>query len=106
MAKKKKTRKHKIAVDLKRQQLKKNLSRQEAKTPLESIALKKEPSLTASIKKGVEKKEEIKKTASEYGYLINDLKKTAILTTSVVTLQIILFLALTNKILIIPGLSY
>ena len=105
MAKKKKTRQQKIIADLRRQLLKKNLSSQKSQiakfdrpqvdTPQE-ILTKKEPATEPKSKD----------SAMNYNYLIHDLKKTALLTTSIVALQIILFLVLTNKILILPGLSY
>lgn len=101
MAKKKKTRQQKIVADLKRELVKKTLSSQNDQvvkldTPKE-ILPKKE-----FLAKPVEKKD----NATNYNYLIRDLRKTALLTTSIIALQIILFFILTNKILVLPGLSY
>jgi len=38
--------------------------------------------------------------------LIQDLKKTAILTGIIIAFQIILFLALRNKVIVLPGITY
>ena len=43
---------------------------------------------------------------NSYPYLAKDLSKTAVLTAVILTLQIILFAALKNHILTIPGLTY
>ncbi len=106
MAKKKKTRQQKIVADLKRQLLKKTLS-----SHTETSVEKPKASEKKEFKEKEEEEQVIKTTNKKedglnYDYLIHDLKKTAILTSSVIALQIILFLVLTNKILILPGLSY
>lgn len=43
---------------------------------------------------------------NSYPYLVKDLSKTAIMTFSIVAVQIILFYMLTNRLINIPGLSY
>jgi hypothetical protein len=106
MAKKKKTRQQKIIADLRRQLLKEDLSSQKSQkvkfnTPQvnipQEIPQKKEFPIETAVKK---------ENGASYNYLIHDLRKTAMLTASVIALQIILFLVLTNKILVLPGLSY
>ncbi len=101
MAKKKKTRQQKIIADLRRKISNENLSSQntvlaKVNTPQVKITKKEIPIVLKT-----EKKDE-----QNYAYLKRDLRKTAILTGSVVAAQIILFLVLTNKLIILPGLSY
>jgi len=102
MAKKKKTKQQKIVADLRRQLLKKNLSTQVETPVVKTVVSEKKPLIKEPQIKAADKKE----SDFNYSYLTHDLKKTAILTSSVIALQIILYFALTNKILILPGLSY
>ncbi len=102
MAKKKKTRQQKIIADLRKQLLKDNLSSQRLQ----------EQSFDNSFEKKLDK-DTITLNATKqnnqlvnFNYLIHDLKKTAILTSSVIVLQIILYILLTNRLLILPGLTY
>ncbi len=101
MAKKKKTKQQKIVADLRRQLLKKNLSNKNETPVVKSVRDDKKPLIEEPQIKVVKKE-----TNFNYSYLTHDLKKTAVLTSSIVALQIILYFALTNKILILPGLSY
>ena len=101
MAKKKKTKQQKVVADLRRQLLKRNLSNQSEPPVVKTVEIKKPLEKEPQIKVTEKKEEDL-----NYNYLAHDLKKTAILTSSVIALQIILYFALTNKILILPGLSY
>lgn len=104
MAKKKKTKKQKIITDKRRELSKNSLSSQNSQ--IDKFDSPVSSSIQASVKKTSPEASRVKKTASEYAYLMKDLRKTAILTSSIIALQIILFLALTNKLLTLPGLSY
>jgi hypothetical protein len=106
MAKKKKTKEQKIIADLRRQLLKDNLSSQKVQetkqdTPQANSA--KEITFKKDFVSDVAPK---KNNIVNYSYLMHDLRKTAVLTSSIVALQIVLFFLLTHKILILPGLSY
>jgi hypothetical protein len=105
MAKKKKTRQQKIIADLKRQVLQENLSSHN--NQVEKLdAIKISPSKITP-KKDIEiDAPQKKENVVNYAYLTHDLKKTAMLSSSIIALQIMLFLALTHKILVLPGLSY
>ena len=102
---KRKTRQQKIIADLRRQI---NAS-QTKSAPLEKKVEKREeplyPSLSLPTLNLSEKKQPIS-TFTNTSYLIKDLRKTAILTTSIVAVQLILLLILKNHILILNGLIY
>ena len=105
MAKKKKTKQQKIIADVRRQLFKKNLSNHkiEEKNPtVEKIT----PQINTQKKDLTTAPSQEKNDINNYAYLMHDLRKTATLTGSIITLQILLYLSLTHKILVLPGLSY
>ena len=101
MAKKKKTRQQKIIADLRRQ-----IDVSQIKSaPLE----KKEKPLSSSLnlpKIKSPEKQPSASTLSNVPYLIKDLRKTAILTTSIIAVQLVLLLILKNHIFVLNGLIY
>ncbi len=96
MAKKRKTRQDKIIADL-RHQL--NLS------TLPEVQEKKTITETKISLAPVTERTYASQTIS-YDFLISDLRKTAIITTSFIFLQTVLFFLLKNHIIAIPGLNY
>ncbi len=105
MAKRKKTRQQKIIADLRRQI---NAS-QTKSAPFEEKIEKREQSLSLSLNlpklKLSEKKQPVS-TFTNTSYLIKDLQKTAILTTSIVAFQLILLFILKSHIITLNGLIY
>ena len=102
---KRKTRQQKIIADLRRQ-----INASQIKSvPLEKKIERHEQPLSPSFKfpslNLTEKKQPIS-TFTNVPYLIKDLRKTAILTTSIIAIQLILLLILKNHILILNGLVY
>ena len=109
MAKKKKTRQQKIIADLRRQIY---ASQPESNLLVEKIEKKVEKQDQSS---GFSIKEsyltENKKTFSTSGlvntsYLINDLRKTALLTLSIIAVQLVLLFILRSHIFVLNGLIY
>ena len=102
---KRKTRQQKIIADLRRQI---NAS-QTKSVPLEKKVEKREqppsPSLNLPSLNLSEKRESIS-TFTNTVYLIKDLRKTAILTASIIAVQLILLLILKNHIFTLNGLIY
>lgn len=103
MAKKKKTRQQKIIADLRKQLLKDDLSSQKIQT--QSLDDSFEKKLVSSDAITLNPTKQNNQTIN-FSYLIHDLKKTAMLTLSVIILQIALYILLTNRLLILPGLTY
>lgn len=102
---KRKTRQQKIIADLRRQV---NAS-QTKSAPLEKKVEKREQPLPHSFNLpalNLTEKKQFVSTFTNTTYLIKDLRKTAILTTSIVAAQLILLLILKNHILILNGLIY
>jgi hypothetical protein len=102
---KRKTRQQKIIADLRRQI---NAS-QTKSAPLGKKLEKHEQPLSFSLnlpKIDLSGKKQHVSTFTNTSYLINDLRKTAILTTSIVAVQLILLFILKNHILILNGLIY
>lgn len=97
MAKKKKTRQQKIIADLRRQI---NAS-QTKSAPLVPLPI----SLDLPKIKPPEKQSSAG-TFINKSYLVKDLQKTAILTASIVAVQLVLLLILKNHILVLNGLIY
>jgi hypothetical protein len=105
MAKKKKTRQQKIIADLRRQI---NAS-QEKSAPVEKKIERHEKPVSPSLTLPVVNLNERKQTSSTFtniSYLIKDLRKTAILTTSIVACQLILLFILKNHVVTLSGLIY
>lgn len=105
MAKRKKTRQQKIIADLRRQI---NAS-QTKSVPLEEKIEKREQSLSLSLnlpKLNLSEKKQPVSTFTDTSYLIKDLRKTAVLTTSIIAVQLILLFILKNNILTLNGLIY
>lgn len=102
---KRKTRQQKIIADLRRQ-----VSASQTKSaPLEKKIEKREQPLFPSLNLPTLNLSEKKRPISTFintAYLIKDLRKTAILTTSIVAVQLILLFILKNHILILNGLIY
>ena len=102
---KRKTRQQKIIADLRRQI---NAS-QTKSVPLEKKVEKREQPLSPSLNLATlnlgEKRQSVD-TFTNTSYLIKDLRKTGILTTSIIAVQLILLVILKNRILTIPGLNY
>ena len=94
MAKKKKTRQQKIIADLRRQI---NASQTKSAPVLPSLNL---PKVNLSEKK------QATATFVNMSYLVKDLQKTAILTTSMIAFQLILLFILKNHIITLNGLIY
>src|ERR1035437_8644021 len=102
---KRKTRQQKIIADLKRQI---NAS-QTKSAPLEKKFEKHEQPLSPSLnlpKFNLSEKKQPISTFTNTTYLIKDLRKTVILTASIVAVQLILLIILKNHILIFNGLVY
>jgi len=102
---KRKTRQQKIIADLRRQI---NAS-QTKSTPLEKKIEKREQPVSSSLNLPTLNLGERKQTISTFtntSYLIKDLRKTAILTASIIAVQLILLVILKNHILILNGLTY
>lgn len=105
MAKKKKTRQQKIIADLRRQVY---ASQSESNLVIEKKVEKQEqspssfrlPTVTA-----IEKKQSFA-TAINTSFLVKDLQKTAILTASIVAVQLILLFILKSHIFVLNGLIY
>jgi len=102
---KRKTRQQKIIADLRRQ-----INASQIKSaPLEKKVEKHEeplyPSLSLPTLNLSEKKQSIG-TFTNTSYLIKDLRKTAVLTTSIIAVQLILLLILKNHIINLSGLIY
>jgi hypothetical protein len=105
MAKKKKTRQQKIIADLRRQI---NAS-QEKSTPIEKKIEKREQPISRSLTLPVinlNEKKQVSSTFTNIPYLIKDLRKTAILTTSMVACQLVLLFILKNHVITLSGLIY
>ena len=107
MAKKKKTRQQKIIADLRRQVY----ASQPESNPLivEKKTEKKEESVSFNLKESFlpEKKQSSStSTLVNTSYLINDLRKTTILTLSIVALQLVLLFILRSHIFVLNGLIY
>jgi hypothetical protein len=102
---KRKTRQQKIIADLRRQ-----INASQIKSaPLEKKVEKREQPLSPSLNLPTLHLSEKKPAVSTFtntAYLIKDLRKTAILTTSIVAVQLILLIILKNHILIFNGLVY
>lgn len=94
MAKKKKTRQQKIIADLRRQV---TLSKPQESKPETKPKNFSNPALITYAPKI---------RAVTYPYLKKDLQKTAILTSSVIALQMILYFLLKSHILVLPRLGY
>lgn len=103
MAKKKKTRQQKIIADLRKQLLKDDLSSQKIQTQNLDDSFEKKLVNNDTITLNPTKQNN---QTINFSYLIHDLKKTAMLTLSVIILQIALYILLTNRLLILPGLTY
>ena len=104
MAKKKKTRQQKIIADLRRQ----IYASKTDNAPFEEKTEKpKQPSLSFKLPaiNTVEKKQSFA-AITNTSYLAKDLQKTAILTASIITAQLILLFVLKNHILVLNGLIY
>lgn len=102
---KRKTRQQKIIADLRRQI---NAS-QTKSAPLEKKVEKREQPLSPSLNLpalNLSPKKQTISTFTNTSYLIKDLQKTAILTTSIIAVQLILLVILKNHILVFNGLIY
>jgi hypothetical protein len=102
---KRKTRQQKIIADLRRQI---NAS-QTKSAPLEKKFEKHEQPTSPSLnlpKLNISPKKQSISTFTNTSYLVKDLRKTIILTTSIVAVQLILLLILKNHILTFNGLIY
>ena len=97
MAKKRKTREQKKLADLRHNfthdQMSKAIPSTKIKLPTKEIVLPLEKTKSSN-------------STNLYSYLIKDLSKTGLLTTAILTIQIILFSLLKNHTLKIPGLNY
>jgi len=97
---KRKTRQQKIIADLRRQ-----LTKTVEPINLDTVVEKKTP-----IKQGITLPERSQTSPQRLTYtnpyLINDLRKTAILTSCIIVAQFFLFFLLRQHILILPGISY
>lgn len=51
-------------------------------------------------------KNQVSQSTIAYPYLINDLRRTALLSSAIIALQVVLFFILKNHLINIPGISY
>jgi hypothetical protein len=105
MAKKKKTRQQKIIADLRRQ-----IDASERKSaPVEKKKEKREQPITPSLnlpKVNISQAKQTTDTFTNTSYLVKDLRKTAILSTSIIAFQIVLLFILKNHVITLGGLIY
>lgn len=97
-AKKRKTRKEKILADLHRK----------IKVVEESAPISAHIAANLSPKKVITVITEPKKSnnLNKYPYLMGDVRKTAVVTSSIITFQIILFIVLKFQVIKLPGIIY
>lgn len=103
MGKKRKTYKEKLIADLRR----KSYKIEDINTPSFELEKKNHPLNKPSYTPvAIAIQNQAQLGQNPYPYLLKDVTKTGILTASIITIQIILFLMLKNNILSIPGISY
>lgn len=106
MGKKRKTYKEKLISDLRRKQNRYEgamTSSFQVSASVETVPQNPNQEL---IQNQIGERQPTRLAIAQYPYLLKDITKTAILTASIIAIQILIFIILRNRILVFPGVTY